>query len=190
MCRSTASTTTIASSTTSPIASTRPNKESVLTLKPNSGKNMKVPTSDTGTASSGISVDRQPCRNMKTTSHHQGDGNQERLDDFLDSLVHRPRGIHRDGVVDVVGKALLGLGEQLSNAGGGIHGVGSRQLIHRDNRARFAVQLPGHAIVLRAQFHSGHVAARARCRCRGFRAPRFARTPPAWSDGLARAQRK
>jgi hypothetical protein len=28
---------------------------------------MKVPTSDTGTASSGISVARQPCRKMKTT---------------------------------------------------------------------------------------------------------------------------
>ena len=65
--RSTASTTTIASSTTSPMASTRPNKESVLIEKPNRGKNMKVPTSDTGTASNGISVARQPCRKMKTT---------------------------------------------------------------------------------------------------------------------------
>ena len=35
--------------------------------KPNSGKTAKVPTSDTGTASSGISVARQPCRKTKTT---------------------------------------------------------------------------------------------------------------------------
>ena len=63
MCRSTASTTTMASSTTSPIASTRPNSDSVLIEKPNSGNMMKVPISETGTASNGISVARQPCRN-------------------------------------------------------------------------------------------------------------------------------
>ncbi len=64
---STASTTTIASSTTSPIASTRPKSESVFTENPNSGKRMNVPMSDTGTARSGISVGRQPCRKTKTT---------------------------------------------------------------------------------------------------------------------------
>ena len=36
-------------------------------VKPNSGKNRNVPTSETGTASSGISVARQPCRNRYTT---------------------------------------------------------------------------------------------------------------------------
>ncbi len=63
----TASTTTIASSTTMPIASTRPSRDSVLMEKPNSGKNAKVPTRDTGTASDGISVARKFCRKMKTT---------------------------------------------------------------------------------------------------------------------------
>ena len=62
MWRSTASTTTMASSTTRPMASTRPNRESVLMEKPKSGKNTNVPTSETGTASIGISVARQPCR--------------------------------------------------------------------------------------------------------------------------------
>ena len=37
-------------------------------LKPKSGKKMNVPTSDTGTARSGISVDRQPCRKRYTTA--------------------------------------------------------------------------------------------------------------------------
>jgi hypothetical protein len=32
--------------------------------KPNSGKKMNAPSSDTGTVSSGISVARQLCRNM------------------------------------------------------------------------------------------------------------------------------
>ena len=64
----TASTTTIASSTTMPIASTRPNIDSVLTEKPSIGKKMNVPISETGTVSSGISVARKFCRKMKTTS--------------------------------------------------------------------------------------------------------------------------
>ena len=64
---STASTTTIASSTTRPMASTRPKRESVFTENPKAGKRMKVPMSDTGTARSGISVGRQPCRNTNTT---------------------------------------------------------------------------------------------------------------------------
>ena len=64
---STASTTTMASSTTSPIASTRPKSESVLIEKPRRGKSMKVPTSETGTASSGIKVARNPWRKMNTT---------------------------------------------------------------------------------------------------------------------------
>ncbi len=64
---STASTTTIASSTTRPIASTRPNSDSALIEKPSSGKSAKVPISDTGTAISGISVARQFCRKRKTT---------------------------------------------------------------------------------------------------------------------------
>ena len=64
---STASTTTIASSTTRPMARTRPKSESVLIEKPSIGKNMNVPTSDTGTASSGMSVARHPCRNRNTT---------------------------------------------------------------------------------------------------------------------------
>ena len=64
---STASTTTMASSTTSPMASTRPKSDSVLMEKPRAGNSMNVPTSDTGTASSGISVARKPCRKTKTT---------------------------------------------------------------------------------------------------------------------------
>ncbi len=64
----TASTTTIASSTTMPMASTRPNIDRVLTEKPRSGKKMKVPSSDTGTVTSGMMVARGFCRKTKTTS--------------------------------------------------------------------------------------------------------------------------
>ena len=66
--RSTFSITTMASSTTMPMASTRPNRVSRLIEKPSAYMPAKVPTSDTGIASTGISVARQFCRNTKTTS--------------------------------------------------------------------------------------------------------------------------
>ncbi len=65
--RSTFSTTTMASSTTMPIASTRPNSEMLLRLKPSTAMTAKVPTMATGTATRGISAARQFCRNARTT---------------------------------------------------------------------------------------------------------------------------
>ena len=67
MCRSTFSTTTIASSTTMPMASTRPKSESVLSEKPSPSMIANVPTSDTGTATSGMIDARQVCRKTTTT---------------------------------------------------------------------------------------------------------------------------
>ncbi|MNM76456.1 hypothetical protein D3C81_882820 [compost metagenome] len=68
MLRSTFSTTTMASSTTIPMASTRPNSDSALSEKPNRCITAKVPISDTGTAISGMIEARQVCRNRMTTS--------------------------------------------------------------------------------------------------------------------------
>src|SRR6516164_8430936 len=55
---STFSTTTIASSTTITIASTRPKSESALMLNPNPSMTANVPTSETGTATNGITEAR------------------------------------------------------------------------------------------------------------------------------------
>src|ERR1700751_1399389 len=68
MLRSTFSTTTIASSTTMPIASTRPNSVSVLIEKPSTYSAANVPTTETGTAINGMIEARQVCRNRITTS--------------------------------------------------------------------------------------------------------------------------
>ena len=65
--RSTFSTTTIASSTSNPIASTRPNIDSVLIVKPKAAMTPNVPSSTTGTAMVGISVARRFCRNRYIT---------------------------------------------------------------------------------------------------------------------------
>ena len=66
MC-STASTTTIASSTTIPIARTRARSDTVLAEKPIANMTAKVPTRATGTAMIGINVARKFPRKMKTT---------------------------------------------------------------------------------------------------------------------------
>ena len=59
--------TTIASSTTMPVASTMPKSVSVLIEKSNSLMNAKVPTSDTGIVTAGITVLRQFWRNRNIT---------------------------------------------------------------------------------------------------------------------------
>ena len=64
----TASVTTIASSTTRPMASTSPKSVVMLMLNPNIKKAAKVPTTETGTVRSGMSVARQFCRKTNTTS--------------------------------------------------------------------------------------------------------------------------
>src|SRR5207247_10555634 len=67
-CPSTFSSTTTASSTTMPIASTNPNSERVFREKPIAAIAAKVPISDTGTASNGIMEARQLCRKITTTN--------------------------------------------------------------------------------------------------------------------------
>ena len=67
MCCSTFSITTIASSTTKPIAKTIANNVSVLIVKSKTVNAAKVPSNDTGTANNGIIVARKLCRNMKIT---------------------------------------------------------------------------------------------------------------------------
>src|SRR5712671_2059627 len=67
MCRSTFSITTIASSTTSPVASVMPKSVNVLIENPNALMKINVPTSDTGMVIAGMNVLRQSCKNKKMT---------------------------------------------------------------------------------------------------------------------------
>ncbi|MNM75459.1 hypothetical protein D3C81_872450 [compost metagenome] len=61
-----ASTTTMASSTTIPIANTRANIVRTLSENPKSCRKKKVPTNETGIAIAGIKVDLKSCRKIKT----------------------------------------------------------------------------------------------------------------------------
>src|ERR671933_450791 len=104
MCRSTFSTTTMASSTTMPIASTRPKSDSVLIEKPEASITANVPTIEIGTAASGMIDARHEL--------DAGDVAQARdlpvgagLDDDVPELglVHQPpAGAHRQLVGDRV----------------------------------------------------------------------------------------
>src|SRR6185312_11016937 len=67
MCRSTFSTTTIASSTTIPMASTNPNNDSVLIENPDASMIANVPTIEIGTDASGMIDARHVCRKTTTT---------------------------------------------------------------------------------------------------------------------------
>ena len=66
--RSTFSTTTIASSTTIPIANTNPNNVKIFKEKPNINIKPNVPIKEIGTAINGITVALQLCNERKTTS--------------------------------------------------------------------------------------------------------------------------
>ena len=59
--------TTMASSTTRPVASVMPNRVRVLMEKPSSFTKAKVPMSETGMVTAGMSVVRQSSRNTKMT---------------------------------------------------------------------------------------------------------------------------
>src|SRR2546422_8397350 len=67
MWRCTFSMTTMASSTTRPVASVMPKRVSVLIEKLNSRTKRKVPTSETGIVMAGIKVVRQSCKKTKMT---------------------------------------------------------------------------------------------------------------------------
>ena len=57
----------MASSTTMPMASTRPNSEMLFRLKPRAAMTAKVPMMETGTSISGRIMARQSCRKTSTT---------------------------------------------------------------------------------------------------------------------------
>jgi hypothetical protein len=85
---STASTTTMASSTTMPMASTSPHSVRLFRLKPMTAMTANVPMMATGTATSGISAERQFCRNRSTTTATRMTASRSVLNTSrIDSLV-------------------------------------------------------------------------------------------------------
>src|SRR6266403_1755889 len=156
MCCSTASTTTMASSTTRPMASTRPKSDSVLSERPRSGKTMNVPTSETGTASSGIRVARKPWRKMNTTMTTSTSASTSVLTiSWIPALTARV--VERRHVVKIVRESRLGLLHQLRRSLHGLDGVGAGQLVDGDARRGAPVEAGVAVVGLLAQLDARHV---------------------------------
>ena len=99
--------TTIASSTTMPVASTIPNSVSVLIEKPNSLTKAKVPMSETGIVIAGMSVLRQFWRNRNITRITSTIASQQREQHLLDRLAHDAHVVEGEPPLEAGREALL-----------------------------------------------------------------------------------
>ena len=132
MCRSTFSTTTMESSTTMPMASTRPNSDSVLMEKPSAYSTANVPMMDTGTATSGMIEARQVCRNRMTTSTTSATASSKVCDHGVDGLAHELRRVVDDLVVHALRETLLESLHVGADLVGELERVGARRLVDRN----------------------------------------------------------
>ena len=89
--RSTFSTTTMASSTTMPIASTRPNSDRLFSVKPNAAMKKKLPISETGMATSGMIGGAPGLQKQHHHQHDQHDGLADGVDHRIDRLLDELR---------------------------------------------------------------------------------------------------
>ena len=126
MLRSTFSTTTMASSTTMPIASTSPNSDSVLIEKPNSVQHREG--ADDRDRHRHQRDDRGAPGLQEENDHEddQRDGLEQRLDDLVDRVAHELGRVVDDLVVDALGHGGLQLGHGLAHVVGDRRGRSSR----------------------------------------------------------------
>ena len=117
---------------------------------------MKVPISETGTASNGIKVARQPCRKMIDHEDHQCDRFQQRLADLFHAFGDRQRGVERDYIVETLREPLFASSINFRTPSA-VERVGSGQLVDGEQRGRLAVEAAVKAVGLRAQFDSRDV---------------------------------
>ncbi len=148
MLRSTLSTTTMASSTTMPMASTRPNSDRLFSEKPNRLTMKKVPISETGMAMIGMIAARQVLQEQHHHDDHQHDG-------FEDGVLHRPHGfgdelrrIVRRRIGETLREVLGDAGHLLLDRLAGRQRVGARQLEDAERHRRLGIEVGDRGIVL------------------------------------------
>ncbi len=100
ICRWAFSITTIASSTTRPVASVMPNSVSELIENPKILMNANVPISDTGIVTAGMMVARQSSRKKKITTMTIRIASSSVVTTSLHRIAHNRRGIESDDVFD------------------------------------------------------------------------------------------
>ena len=102
MLRSTFSTTTIASSTTMPIASTRPNSVIRLIEKPSASMPANVVISDDDDRDHADDRRAEALQEQVDDQHDEHDRLEQRVDHLLDRQPDEVVGVERDDVVDAL----------------------------------------------------------------------------------------
>ena len=116
----------MASSTTRPMASTRPKSDRVLIEKPSKREDGKG--ADEGDRNGKGRNEGRPPALEEDEDHEddEGQGHEERFDDLMDPFVDGPRRVEGNAIVEIGGKSLLGLFHQLLDALDGGEGIRSR----------------------------------------------------------------
>ena len=150
------STTTMASSTTMPMASTSPNRVRVLMENPNPLSTAKVPTRDTGMGDGGNQGGPPVLKEDKDHQKYQQHGLYQRLKDFLDGFLHKERGVVTDPVLESLRKSFLDSSLHVGvHLFGHLEGIGARQLKNADTGGLAAVEVGKPAVVLRTLIPRG-----------------------------------
>ena len=138
--RSTFSTTTIASSTTTPMPSTRASSETVLAEKPTASRTAKVPIRLTGMATIGNDRRADIAEEQEHDEHHQREGDGERLLHFVDRGGDERRAVVEHAGLQAIGEALAEFVQRGLHARRGLHRIGAGREIEADGHRRVAVQ--------------------------------------------------
>ena len=137
---STASTTTMASSTTRPIASTSANSDSVLIEKPEQREEREHADQRDRHRQQRDQRRAPALQEDEDDQHDQADRLEQRDEDLLDARLHRRRGVERDLVVHAGREALLEVAIVARTAAATSSAFEPGQLERGDHARRLAVE--------------------------------------------------
>ena len=157
MWRSTFSTTTMASSTTRPTASTMASSVSRLIVNPNSSIRNAAPMSEIGMATTGIEHRAEAAQEQEDHDDDDGERFEQRVGHLVDGVLDVLGGIVRHADLHPGGQRFLDLGHELAHGVDDIQRVGSGQHPDAHERRLGAVEAHVAGVVLCAEFDLGHV---------------------------------
>ena len=155
--RLTFSTTMIASSTTSPIASTSASRVSRLMEKPNISIMVKVPISDSGMAMTGISTDRGEPRNTNTTRVTISTASTSVRHHLVDRAGDEVGRVVDDRAGQAVRQLRLDAGKDVAHALDDVEQVGAGRHLDADIDRALAVEADLRIVVVVAERDVRHV---------------------------------
>ncbi len=158
MKRETFSITTMASSTTRPVASVMPNRVSVLNREVEELDERERADERHRDGDGGDDGDAQALEEDEDDEDDERDGLGQRDEHLVDRLADGQRGVERDGVAEPRGEAPGEAGELLLHALGDVERVGPRELRDAEPARRLAVEAEEVAVPLGPQLGAADVA--------------------------------